>query len=112
MSQSTGISLTTTPTFEGCQITHYKGIVAGEAVVGANVVKDLLAGLTDFVGGRSAAYEAELERARETVLQALCEKAKRLGANAVVGVGLDYEVLGANNGMLMVAATGTAVVVD
>lgn len=108
----TGIFLTTTPTFEGRRITRYAGIVAGEAVLGANFFKDLFAGFRDMVGGRSAAYERELEAARSTALEEMCERAKALGANAVVGVDLDYEVLGASNGMLMVAASGTAVVVE
>lgn len=111
-SASTGIFLTTTPTFEGRRITRYAGIVAGEAVLGANFFKDLFAGFRDMVGGRSAAYERELEAARRTALDEMCERAKQLGANAVVGVDLDYEVLGASNGMLMVAASGTAVVVE
>lgn len=108
----TGIFLTTTPTFEGRRITRYAGIVTGEAILGANVFKDLFAGLRDLVGGRSATYERELETARNTALDELCQKATQLGANAVVGVDLDYEVLGASNGMLMVAASGTAVVIE
>lgn len=110
--ETTGIALTTTPTFEGRRITRYAGIVNGEAILGANVFKDLFAGLRDLVGGRSATYERELETARKTALAELCQKAKAVGANAVVGVDLDYEVLGANNGMMMVAASGTAVVIE
>jgi len=110
MSQTTtGISLTTTPTFEGRRITRYAGIVTGEAILGANVFKDLFASILDVVGGRSATYERELQRAREIALAELAERAKALGANAVVGVDLDYEVLGQANSMLMVSASGTAV---
>ncbi len=103
---------TTTPTIEGKRITKYCGIVAGEAILGANVFKDMFAGIRDLVGGRSATYERELQRAREIAIAELQEKAGQLGANAVVGVDLDYEVLGAGNGMLMVSASGTAVVVE
>lgn len=101
--------LTTTPTIEGHSITKYLGIVNGEAILGANLFKDLFAGIRDLVGGRSAAYEKELQRARETALAELTARAVRLGADAVVGVDLDYEVLGANGGMLMVCVSGTAV---
>ncbi|MAC80672.1 MAG: hypothetical protein CML66_21705 [Rhodobacteraceae bacterium] len=99
--------VTTTPSVEGYQIAEYKGIVAGEAILGANVFRDLFAGITDIIGGRSGAYEKELGRARETALAELEEKAVALGADAVVGVDLDYEVI---NNMLMVSASGTAVV--
>ncbi len=102
----------TTPTLEGKRITNYLGIVTGEAILGANVFKDVFAGIRDIVGGRSATYERELKRARDMAIAELQENAKALGANAVVGVDLDYEVLGANNGMLMVSASGTAVVVE
>jgi uncharacterized protein YbjQ (UPF0145 family) len=101
--------VTTTPTVEGRSIRAYQGIVTGEAILGANLFKDLFAGIRDLVGGRSATYERELQRARDVAIQEMCERAAELGANAVVGVDLDYEVLGANNGMLMVAACGTAV---
>jgi uncharacterized protein YbjQ (UPF0145 family) len=104
--------ITTTVSIEGMKITKYCGIVTGEAVLGANLVKDLFAGITDMVGGRSAAYEQELQQAREIALEELQQRAQDLGANAVVGVDLDYEVLGQNNGMLMVSASGTAVVVE
>jgi uncharacterized protein YbjQ (UPF0145 family) len=104
-----GVALTTTPSFEGCRITRYAGIVSSEAILGANLFKDILARVRDLVGGRSAAYEREFESARSTVLAELCAKAQRLGANAVVGVDLDYESV---NGLLMVTASGTAVVVD
>ena len=103
--------VTTTPSIEGRQITRYLGVITGEAILGANVFKDLFAGIRDIVGGRSATYERELQRARDIALQELQERAAAVGANAVVGVDLDYEVLGAGNGMLMVSASGTAVVV-
>jgi uncharacterized protein YbjQ (UPF0145 family) len=104
--------LTTTPTLEGRRILEYKGVVSGEAILGANVFRDLLAGIRDFVGGRSGAYEKVLKSARDTALSELGEEARRLGANAVVGIDLDYEALGSNGSMLMVTASGTAVVVD
>jgi uncharacterized protein YbjQ (UPF0145 family) len=104
--------VTTTPTVEGRKITKYCGIVTGEAVLGANVFKDLFAGIRDIVGGRSATYERELQRARDIALTELQERAGQMGANAVVGVDLDYEVLGQGNGMLMVSASGTAVVLE
>ena len=99
--------ITTTPSVEGYQIADYKGIVEGEAILGANVFRDIFAGITDIIGGRSGAYEQELGRAREVALAELEERAVALGANAVVGVDLDYEVI---NNMLMVSASGTAVV--
>ena len=102
----------TTPSLDGHRVREYKGIVTGEAILGANVFKDLFAGLRDIVGGRSATYEAELHRARDLALTEMQDQARQLGANAVVGVDLDYEVLGANNGMLMVSASGTAVLVE
>jgi uncharacterized protein YbjQ (UPF0145 family) len=104
--------VTTTPGIEGRRITRYCGVVAGEAILGANLFKDLFAGIRDLVGGRSATYERELQRARDMAMQELQERAREAGANAVVGVDLDYEVLGQNNGMLMVSASGTAVVVE
>lgn len=103
--------ITTTHTIEGKSITRYCGVVAGEAILGANLFKDLFAGVRDLVGGRSATYERELQRARDIALEELEQHARELGANAVVGVDLDYEVLGQANGMLMVSASGTAVVV-
>ncbi|RPI13982.1 MAG: hypothetical protein EHM60_07840 [Lysobacterales bacterium] len=103
---------TTTPSIEGKRITRYCGVVAGEAILGANLFKDLFAGVRDLVGGRSATYERELQRAREIALQELEERAAELGANAVVGIDLDYEVLGQGGSMLMVSASGTAVVVE
>lgn len=106
------MDLTTTPTMEGRTIKKYCGVVAGEAILGANVFKDLFAGIRDIVGGRSATYEKELQRARDIALQELQQRAQELGANAVVGIDLDYEVMGPNNGMLMVSASGTAVLVE
>jgi uncharacterized protein YbjQ (UPF0145 family) len=103
------VVITTTPTIEGKQIAEYLGIVTGEAIMGANVFKDLFAGIRDIVGGRSATYEKELSRARQIALEEMEATAAQRGANAVVGVDLDYEVLGANSGMLMVSASGTAV---
>ena len=104
--------VTTTQGIEGKRIVQYLGIVTGEAVLGANLFRDLFAGIRDIVGGRSGSYEKELQRARRIALEELQELAAELGANAVVGVDLDYEVLGGNNGMLMVSASGTAVVVQ
>ncbi|HWP02853.1 MAG TPA: heavy metal-binding domain-containing protein [Gemmatimonadaceae bacterium] len=104
--------ISTTPTLEGRRIREYRGIVTGEAILGANVFRDLFASIRDIVGGRSAAYEKELRKAREAALAELQEEARELGANAVVGVDLDYEVLGTGNGMLMVSVSGTAVVVE
>ncbi|HSV57919.1 MAG TPA: heavy metal-binding domain-containing protein [Variovorax sp.] len=104
--------VTTTPAIEGRRITKYCGVVAGEAILGANLFKDLFAGIRDMVGGRSGTYERELQRARDIALKELEQRAQELGANAVVGVDLDYEVMGQNNGMLMVSASGTAVVVE
>jgi uncharacterized protein YbjQ (UPF0145 family) len=106
------MQITTTPSIEGRKITRYCGIVCGEAILGANLFKDLFAGIRDLVGGRSATYERELSNARAIALRELEERAEQLGANAVVGVDLDYEVLGQANGMLMVSASGTAVVVE
>ncbi len=98
--------LTTTPAVEGKKIAAYHGIVTGEAILGANVFRDIFAGITDIMGGRSGAYERSLAEARETALRELEDRARDIGANAVVGVDLDYEVI---NNMLMVSATGTAV---
>ena len=101
--------LTTTSSLDGYKITDYRGIVVGEAIMGANVVRDFFAGITDIVGGRSGAYESKLQDARETALRELEERAAAAGANAVIGVDLDYEVVGES--MLMVSASGTAVVI-
>lgn len=104
--------ITTTPSVDGKRITRYCGVVADEAILGANLFKDLFTGIRDLVGGRSATSEKELQRALEIALQELEERTAQLGANAVVGVDLDYEVLGQGNGMLMVSASGTAVVIE
>lgn len=101
--------ITTTPSVEGKQITTYYGIVFGEVISGVDFVKDLAAGLSNFFGGRSGTYEEELIHAREQALLEMEQRAKSMGADAVVGVDIDYEVLGSNNGMLMVTASGTAV---
>ncbi len=103
--------VTTTPTIEGKTIHEYKGIVTGEAILGANIFKDIFAGIRDIVGGRSATYENELRSAKDIALREMEDRALSLGANAIVGVDLDYENLGASGGMLMVTASGTAVVV-
>ena len=103
---------TTTHTIEGRHIRQYLGLVTGEAIMGANVIRDFMAGLTDLVGGRSGTYESKFAEARETALQEMEEDAQRKGADAVVGIDIDYQVLGANNGMLMVTATGTAVKIE
>jgi len=100
--------VTTTPSVEGHPIAQYHGIVVGEAILGANVFRDVFAAITDIVGGRSGAYEQELGKARDIALQELSDRAAAKGANAVVGVDLDYEVI---NNMLMVSASGTAVTV-
>ena len=104
--------ITTTPSIEGKKIVEYRGIVFGEVIAGVDFVKDFVAGLSNFFGGRSSTYEEELLNARETALRELEERARAKGANAVIGVDIDYEVLGADNGMLMVTASGTAVIVE
>ena len=104
--------ITTTPTVEGKRITKYCGVVSGEAILGANVFRDMFAGLRDLVGGRAAGYERVLQEARDMAIEEARERAQKLGGNAVVGVDLDYEVLGKENGMLMVSVSGTAVVVE
>ena len=104
--------VTTTNSIEGREIREYRGIVFGEVITGVNVLKDFTAGLSNFFGGRSGTYEDELSNARVTALGELEARAAALGANAVVGVDIDYEVLGANNGMLMVTVSGTAVIVE
>jgi len=104
--------VTTTHTLEGKRISDYLGLVSGEAILGANIFKDFFASVRDIVGGRSAAYEKELRRAKEIAINEMAEEAAGLGANAVVGVDLDYETIGIGHGgnMLMVSASGTAVV--
>jgi uncharacterized protein YbjQ (UPF0145 family) len=106
------IIVTTTPTVEGRRITRYAGIVTGEAILGANIFKDLFAGIRDIVGGRSATYERELRSAREIAVPELTQAAAERGANAVVGVDIDYETVGGSGSMLMVSVSGTAVVVE
>lgn len=106
------MQITTTPSFEGRTIREYRGVVTGEAILGVNIFRDLFAGIRDIVGGRSAAYEHELGKARKIALDEMGQAAAEVGGNAVVGVDLDYEVIGASNGMLLVTASGTAVVVD
>jgi uncharacterized protein YbjQ (UPF0145 family) len=101
--------ITTTPSIEGRKITEYKGVVFGEVISGVNFIKDFTAGLSNFFGGRSGTYEEELIQARENAMREMEDRARQLGADAVVGVDIDYEVLGADNGMLMVTASGTAV---
>ena len=103
--------LSTTPTLEGKPIKQYLGIVTGETIIGANAIKDFMAGLTNFFGGRSTTYEKVLIEAKETAIKELEERATRLGANAIVGIDLDYETVGQNGGMLMVTVSGTAVVI-
>ena len=104
--------LTTTHTIEGKSIREYRGIVTGEAILGANIFKDFFAGIRDVVGGRSVAYEEELRKARELALKEMADAARQQGGNAVVGVDLDYEVVGTGGSMLMVSASGTAVSAD
>lgn len=103
--------LSTTPTIEGSPIREYKGVVTGETIIGANVFKDFMAGLRDFFGGRSGTYEKVLAEAKDTSLSEMAERARQLGANAVVGIDLDYETTGQGNSMLMVTCSGTAVVI-
>ncbi len=102
----------TTPSIEGKKIVKYIGLVSGEAILGANIFKDFFAGIRDIVGGRSAAYERELRRAKDIAVQEMMDQAKALGGNAVVGVDLDYETIGQGGSMLMVSASGTAVVYE
>ena len=101
--------MTTTSVIDGKQIVKYHGLVSGEAILGANIFRDLFAGIRDIVGGRSAGYEKELRRAKELAIEEMTEQAKALGANAVVGIDLDYETVGQGGSMLMVSANGTAV---
>ena len=106
--------IVTTPSLEGRRITRYFGLVSGEAILGANIFRDLFAGIRDIVGGRSAAYEQELRKAKGIALEEMQDEAQRLGGNAIVGVDLDYETItmGSGGGMLMVSASGTAVVIE
>jgi uncharacterized protein YbjQ (UPF0145 family) len=102
----------TTPSIEGKHVTKYFGVVSGEAILGANIFQDFFAGIRDIVGGRSAAYERELKKAKDIAIAEMVQQARGLGGNAVLGVDLDYETIGANGSMLMVSASGTAVLVE
>ena len=104
--------MTTTPSVEGKQIVRYLGVVTGETIIGANVFRDFLAGVRDFFGGRSGSYEAVLREAKDTALEEMARQAEVLGANAVVGIDLDYETVGGSGSMLMVTCSGTAVRVE
>ena len=104
--------LTTTPNVEGRTITEYKDLVFGEVISGVNFLRDFAASIRNIVGGRSGSYEEELIQARTQAMNEMAERARALGADAVVGIDIDYEVLGENNGMLMVTASGTAVKLD
>lgn len=106
------MTITTTPTIEGKRIVRYYGIVTGETIIGANFMRDLFASVRDFFGGRSGSYEEVLREAKNTALREMQEEAQRIGANAIVGVDLDYETVGANSSMLMVTCSGTAVWVE
>ncbi|HEX6162739.1 MAG TPA: heavy metal-binding domain-containing protein [Vicinamibacterales bacterium] len=103
------MTVTTTPNIEGKKITSYRGVVTGEAIMGANIFKDVFAGIRDIVGGRSATYERELRRARELAMEEIKTAAAEMGANAVVAIDIDYETVGSNGSMLMVTISGTAV---
>ena len=103
--------LSTTPTIEGKTIREYRGVVTGETIIGANLFKDFMAVIRDIVGGRSSAYERVLREAKDTSMKEMQERAEQLGANAIVGIDIDYETIGEANSMLMVAVSGTAVVV-
>ncbi|MGJ3239168.1 MAG: heavy metal-binding domain-containing protein [Anaerolineae bacterium] len=103
---------TTTNTLEGRKIKKYIGIVSGETIIGANIMRDFMAGITDIIGGRSTAYEKSLIEAKESALQEMQDAAAALGANAVIGVDLDYETIGSSGSMLMVSASGTAVIIE
>ena len=103
--------LSTTPTIEGHTIKEYKGVVTGETIIGANVFKDFFAGIRDIVGGRAGSYEEVLREAQDTSIKEMMQRAQTMGANAVVGIDIDYETIGSNGSMLMVATSGTAVVI-
>jgi len=104
--------LSTTNALEGRKVVKYLGLVSGDAILGANIFRDFFASVRDIVGGRSAAYEKELRKAKDIALDEMREQAKNLGANAIVGIDIDYETIGTNSSMLMVSANGTAVVVE
>ena len=103
--------MSTTPTIEGQPIREYKGVVTGEVIIGANVLKDFMASLTDFFGGRSGSYEKVLIEAKDKAMEEMVQRAQALGANAIVGIDLDYETIGQSSSMLMVATSGTAVII-
>ena len=101
--------MTTTATIQGREIVEYKGLVFGEVVSGVNIFKDMFSGIRDVIGGRSGAYEGEIGDARDEALEEMMKRAQKIGANAIIGIDVDYEVLGEKNGMLMVSVSGTAV---
>ena len=104
--------ISTTPSLEGKRITNYYGVVTGETIIGANLFRDLFAGIRDIVGGRASSYEEVLREAKDAALKEMSERAEAMGANAIVGVDLDYETVGSNSSMLMVTASGTAVKIE
>ena len=104
--------ISTTPSLEGKRITNYYGVVTGETIIGANLFRDLFAGIRDIVGGRASSYEEVLREAKDAALKEMSERAEAIGANAIVGVDLDYETVGSNSSMLMVTASGTAVKIE
>ena len=103
--------LSTTPQIEGYPIREYKGVVTGETIIGANFIKDIMAGVRDFFGGRAESYERVLQQAKDIAMQEMMQRAQAMGANAIVGIDLDYETIGGGNSMLMVATSGPAVVI-
>ncbi len=103
--------LSTTPTIEGHPVREYKGVVTGETIIGANAIKDFMASLTDFFGGRSSSYEKVLIQAKDTALKEMMQRAEQMGANAIIGIDIDYETVGQSGSMLMVSTSGTAVVI-
>src|SRR5688500_2298404 len=112
INMSAAVIVTTTPSIEGKKITSYRGVVTGEAIMGANIFKDVFAGIRDIVGGRSATYERELRRARDIAMEEIKTSAAEMGANAVVAIDIDYETVGGQGSMLMVTVSGTAVVLQ
>jgi uncharacterized protein YbjQ (UPF0145 family) len=106
------VLFSTTSTLQDRTIADYRGVVSGDAILGANVFRDVFAGIRDIVGGRSASYERELQRAKELAMNEMAARAQELGANAIIGIDLDYETVGQNGSMLMVSAIGTAVIVQ
>ena len=103
--------LSTTPTIEGHPVREYKGVVTGETIIGANAIKDFMASLTDFFGGRSSSYEKVLIQAKDTAMKEMMQRAEQMGANAIIGIDIDYETVGQSGSMLMVSTSGTAVVI-